>query len=137
MTLLRNDVFSNGVNYLHLDSDLRGLPAHLWPYVSRYAADVRKLGAAGMDYEAIARRVAGATGGLGCHAYFLAHAEDPDRPVWGMRFTLKTLDEQVEPALKLLEDLFFHLDPRDHQRLRFATRSGSYNECQSRIHYCC
>jgi len=115
---LQNDVFANGVNYLHLDFGLRGLPAELWTYLPYYADSVRKLGAAGMDYEQIAQRVAASTGGIGCQTHLSGHASDPARTVRSVRLSLKSLDEQIEPALAVLHDLLFGLDPKDRPRLR-------------------
>ena len=116
--LLRNDVFSNGVCYLELSFDLRGLPEEMWIYLPRYVDAVRKMGAAGQSYEQIARRAAGCTGGLSCHAGFSAGADDPARPVWTVGMGLKTLDEQLPVALDLLQDLVFSIEPRDRDRLR-------------------
>ena len=116
--LLRNDVFANGVNYLALSFDLVGLPAELWPFMPRYTSALRKLGAAGQDYAAIARRTAATTGGIGASTGIGCHAEDPDRPVWRLTMRLKALDHQIEPALELLRDLLFEVDPGDRDRLR-------------------
>ena len=116
--LLRNDVFANSVSYLHLDFNLDGLPEDMWAYLPRYADAIGKLGAAGMGYEQIARRVAASTGGIGCLPYFMGHAVDAARPLRGLRLVLKTLDDQIEPALGVLHDLLFGLDPRDADRLR-------------------
>jgi Zn-dependent M16 (insulinase) family peptidase len=117
VTLLRNDVFANGVNYLHLSFDLRGLPADLWPYLPRYREAIAKLGAAGHNYEAMARRIAASTGGIGCLPGFRPHATNGGRDVWELRFSLKALDEQIAQALDVLRDLVFGLDPRDRDRL--------------------
>ena len=115
---LNNKVFSNGVNYLSLNFDLKGLPADLWQFLPRYSDAIEKLGAAGMNYEQIAQRVAASTGGINCWQSFNTHALDPNRPVWGLKFSLKVLDEQVERALDVLHDLIFAVDPRDKERLR-------------------
>ena len=115
---LHNDVFANGVNYLHLDFDLRGLPIGLWPYLGAYCTAIGKLGAAGMGYEQIARRVAAATGGIRCWPEFYTRADDPGSPLRRLRLTVKTLDEKVPAALDVLGDLVFALDPRDAERLR-------------------
>ena len=118
VALLRTDVFANGVNYLALSFDLVGLPAELWPFMPRYTSALRKLGAAGQDYAAIARRTAATTGGIGAGTGIGCHAEDPDRPVWRLTVRLKALDDQIEPALELLRDLLFEVDPGDRDRLR-------------------
>ena len=116
--LLRNEVFSNGVNYLTLNLDLQGLPQHLWQYLPRYTEAIAKLGAGEMDYEQMARRTAAATGGLSCSPNFSTHALNPDQPVWNMQFQIKVLDDKMEDALNVLHDLIFAVNPRDTGRLR-------------------
>ena len=115
--LLRNDIFSNGVNYLVLNFDLQGLPQHLWQYLPKYTDAVGKLGAGKMNYEQIAQRRAAVTGGIGCSPNFTTHALDPSRPVWDMQFRLKALDGKIEDALGVLHDLIFAVNPRDKERL--------------------
>jgi len=116
--LLHNDVFSNGVNYLYFNFNLKGLPAHLWQILPRYADAIQKLGAAGMNYEAIANRAAACTGGIYCWPTLTTHAVEPGHSIWALRFGLKALDKQIEPALSLLHDLLFGVDPRDKLRLQ-------------------
>lgn len=111
--LLRNDIFSNGVNYLTLNFDLRGLPQHLWEYLPRYTDAIGRLGAGKMNFERMAQRRAAATGGIGCSPNFTTHAVDPSRPVWDMQFRLKALDGKIEDALSVLHDLIFSVNPRD------------------------
>ena len=115
--LLVNDVFANGVSYLELDVDLRGLPNDLWQHLPRYCEAVAKCGAAGMNYEQIAARQAAYTGGIGCWPLFSTSATSGAGGVWSMRFRLKTLDSQIKPALDLLHDLLFEVDPQDKNRL--------------------
>ncbi|MXY29329.1 hypothetical protein F4Y59_14360, partial [Candidatus Poribacteria bacterium] len=116
--LLRNDVFSNGVNYLTLSFDLQGLPQHLWQYLPRYTDTITKLGAGKMDYEQMARRTAAATGGLDCSPNFGTHTLNPNQPVRNMQFRLKVLDDKIDDALDVLHDLIFTVNPRDTERLR-------------------
>ena len=117
-TLLRNDVFSNGVNYLVLNFDLQGLPQHLWQYLPRYTDAISKLGAGNMNYEQVAERAASATGGLECSPNFSGHALDPEQPSWNMQFRLKAFDSKIEDALDVLQELIFAVNPRDTERLR-------------------
>lgn len=116
--LLFNDVYANGVNYLALSFDLVGLPANLWPYMPRYTAALRKLGAAGQDYATIARRTAASTGGISASTGVSCRADAPEQPVWRLTVLLKALDDQIEPALELLRDVLFQVDPNDRERLR-------------------
>ena len=118
ITLLRNDVFSNGVNYLVLDFDLTGLPAELWPYLPRYLDATAKLGTEGAGYEEVARRKAAATGGIGASLSLGAHSVEAARTLRGVRFSLKALDDQIEEALSILGSVVFSVDPRDRARLQ-------------------
>ncbi|MBL7077344.1 MAG: insulinase family protein [Kiritimatiellae bacterium] len=117
ITLLRNEVPANGVNTLMLDFNLQGLPEALWPRLPRYAEAISKMGAAGMGYEVIAHRKAASTGGIGCIPLLMTHATREGEPVWGLRVTLKTLDDRIGPALGLLHDILFGVDPRNRERL--------------------
>ena len=116
--LLRNDVFANGINYLILNFDLQGLPQHLWTYLPRYADAIGKLGAADMNYEAMAQRTSAVTGGIGCSSWFSTHAREADRALQGLSFHLKALDGKIDAALDVLHDLLFAVNPRDTERLR-------------------
>ncbi|MCY4552389.1 MAG: hypothetical protein OXC79_01835, partial [Candidatus Poribacteria bacterium] len=131
--LLRNDVFSNGVNYLVLNFDLQGLPQHLWQYLPRYTDAVGKLGAGKMNYEQMTQRSAAATGGIGCSPNFTTHALDSSRSVWNMQFRLKALDGKIEDALGVLQDLVFAVNPRDKERL-YDVLSQAVVEYQNQIH---
>ena len=117
MTVLRNDVFANGVNYLEIDVDLAGLPVELYRWLPRFDGAVEKMGAAGQDFVRIAERRAACTGGLWSRANVWRHATDPARTLRRYRFGFKTLDSQAENALGLLGDLIFAVDPRDRDRL--------------------
>ena len=131
--LLRNDVFSNGVNYLVLNFDLPGLPEHLWQYLPRYTDAIGKLGAGDLNYEQVAQRTASVTGGLDCSPNFSTHALDPDKPVWNMQFRLKALDDKMESALDVLRDLIFAVNPRDTGRLRDVLNQA-VTEYRSYVH---
>ena len=116
--LIRNNVFSNGVNYLTLNFDLQGLPQHLWQYLSSYTDAIGKLGAGKLNYEQIAQRRAAATGGIGCSPSFTTHAHGAAHTVFGVRFELKALDGKIADALNVLHDLIFNVNPRDKERFR-------------------
>ena len=117
ITLLHNDVFTNGVNYLDINIDLSGLPAELYAWLPRFTEAVSKMGAAGEDYAATAARRAACTGSLHCTPAIFRHAVDPSGCIRGIRIGLKTIDDKAEDALGLLHDLVFALNPRDPERL--------------------
>ncbi len=134
-TVLRSDVFANGVNYFECDVDLAGLPVELYAALPRFCDAANKLGAAGQSFAQIAERRAACTGGLACHSIVWRHATEPGRTLRRLRFGMKTLDGEADHALRLLGDLIFGLDPRDHARLqdvmtqtRAAYRTGLVND---------
>ena len=131
--LLRNDIFSNGVNYLVLNFDLQGLPQHLWQHLPRYTDAISKLGAGNINYEQMAQRAAAATGGIECYPDFSTHALDPKRSVWNMQFRLKALDEKIEDALGVLQDSIFAVNPRDKERL-YEVLSQAVVGYQNQVH---
>jgi hypothetical protein len=118
VTFLRNDVFANGVNYLHLDLNLAGLPEELFPSLPLYGDCVRKMGAAGLDYVKTAERIAAHTGGVGFYAQCHAHAAQEQISLRRAGFTLKALDGRLDQALGVLHDLLYELDLRDTARLK-------------------
>lgn len=145
--VLRNDLFTNGVNYLRFSLDLTGLPEELWSFLPHYCEAITKLGAAGMNYEAMARRVSASTGGFACSPSFQSHAVIPGKPILTMRFACKALDAQVDKAMQVIHDLIFAVDPRDPNRLRdvlMQARAGyrsdimenghSYAQCHASRH---
>ncbi len=115
---LRNEIFSNGVNYLELDVDMDGLPEELTELLPLYAELFRKAGVEGQGYEDVARRRAALTGGLWCHQSAMRHASKPGLSLKRLRFGMKALDAQFEGALPLFGDLALRLDPLDKARLR-------------------
>ena len=130
--LLRNELFSNRVNYLVLNFDLQGLPEHLWQHLPRYTDAISKLGAGSMTYEQIAQRTAAATGGLKCIPNFSTHALDTGRTLYNMQFQLKALDDKMEDALDVLYDLIFAVNPCDTERLRDVLNQ-SVAECRTAL----
>ena len=132
--LLRSDVFSNGINYLAVDFDLGALPAEAWADLPRLVEAVHKLGAAGLGYEDMARRVAACTGGVQCWPVVGRPVRSGAPGLRRLRFSVRALDEQLEEALGVLGDLIFAVDPRDRARLEVVleqalsgARSGLVN----------
>ena len=123
MTVLKNDVFSNGVVYLQASVDVSDLPPHLWKFLPRYADAFSKLGAAGQSWEAIAARRASSTGTLSAHQSASLRADD-GAPLVELRFWVKTLDGDVDSALDLWCDLIFELEAHDRERLHEMQTQG-------------
>lgn len=123
-TFLRNDVFSNGVNYLAIHIDLEGLPPELWVSVPRYLETLVRLGAAGRDFAAMAERTSAATGRFDAFTRYTEHAVDAHCTRKGVVITLKALDEQMDAALDLLADRLLRPDPTDQARFKDVLTQG-------------
>ncbi|MDT8391455.1 MAG: insulinase family protein [Lentisphaeria bacterium] len=121
---MRNDVFSNGVNYLEVYIDLDGLPADLWISVPRYVETLKRLGAAGDDFATMARRTSAATGGFNVHTSYAGHTVRDGVTRKGIVITLKALDEQMPRALDILRDRLFEPDPTDKPRFKDVLNQG-------------
>jgi presequence protease len=117
-TLLNNDVFANGVNYLMVSFDLTGLPPDLYPLLSLYSDCVQKMGAAGQDFVAMAQRISSTTGGIGFSSSIGTRIDDANKLVQQGTFTTKFLDDNADTALGVLHDLIFAMDPKDTARLK-------------------
>jgi len=116
--MLINHVLSNGVNYLLADFDLTGLPEKLWPCIPFYCDAVQKLGVEGMNYQDVAREISLCTGGIACWPYLLTRVSPGRLPVRRLRFSMKTLDDKIGPALDILSRIIFTTDPLDRNRMR-------------------
>jgi Zn-dependent M16 (insulinase) family peptidase len=59
-------LFTSGIVYCDIGFDLAILPHRLVPYFPLYAELLTRCGAAGLDYEEMARRISLSTGGISC-----------------------------------------------------------------------
>jgi Zn-dependent M16 (insulinase) family peptidase len=124
VTLLNNDVFANGINYLLVNLDLAGLPSELYGYLRLYGDCVHKMGAAGHSYVEMGERVAANTGGLGFGAGVTTMVTDPTSGQRSATFSIRFLDDKAESALGVLHDFLFSLDPHDGDRLKDVLRQA-------------
>lgn len=115
-TVLRNDVFSNGVVYLRASVDVADLPPHLWKWLPLWAEAFEKMGAGDQSWATVAARRAKYTGSLGVGPRAVVAARG-GAPVVDIELSLKTLDDDVDGALDLVGDLLWQLDARDRERL--------------------
>ena len=115
-TVLRSDVFSNGVVYLRAAIDVRDLPPHLWKWVPLWAEAFEKMGAGAENWATTAARRAKYTGALGVGPRAVLKARS-GAPVIDLELSLKTLDGDMDGALDLVGELLWELDATDRERL--------------------
>ena len=124
-TVLRSDVFSNGVVYLGAAIDVSDLPPHLWKWVACWAEAFEKMGVEGQNWATTAARRAKYTGNLGVGPRAVLKARS-GVPMVDISLGLKTLDGDIGGALDLIGDLLWKLDATDRERLlEIATQNAA------------
>jgi hypothetical protein len=116
VTVLCHDLFTNGIGYLAVAFDVSHVPDTLQPYLPLVGRLTVGMGAAGMAYDAMAKRIALKTGGCG---YSLSSSLTKDgRGQWQkMIFGITALHRNIPEALQILSDLLFAGDLSDRGRI--------------------
>ncbi len=115
--VLSHEIFTNGIAYLDLAFDVSDIPEELQPYLPLLGKFTVQMGAAGLSYEAMAKRIALRTGGLGVS---LATGLTADgKGDWQkMVFSVKALYRNVDEALAIVQDILTAGDLDDAARMR-------------------
>ena len=114
--ILQHDIFTNGIAYLDIAFDVAHIPDDLQPYLPLLAKLMTGMGAAGLDYEAMAKRIALKAGGLSCH--LTAGATTDGRHNWQkMIFQVESLYRNVEEAVKIVSDILAAGDLSHRERM--------------------
>ena len=115
--LAARDVTTNGIDYLTLSFDIRGLPEHLIPFIQSYAGAVEDFGTKGLDYVAAAKKRARCTGAFSAK-YSARVKYGPDGEFLpAIDIGVKTTSSSLDAALEALREAIFDLDPRDPARM--------------------
>jgi hypothetical protein len=118
LPLLRHEIFTNGIAYLDLAFDLAGIPVDLVPYLPLSGRLTTGMGAAGLRYEDMAKRIALKAGGLSCS--LVAGLTNDGSKTWQkMIFRVRALHRNVPEALEILFDLLLQGDLSDGSRMRY------------------
>ena len=122
--LLHTDIFANGLSYLQLAFDLRGIDEDLVDYLPLYAEALTQMGAAGFDYAAMAEREAAHTGGVGAGVSVGGRADDCHhvRPLFLV--SARALDSKLPQMLEIVSDRLLRCDLTDLDRLRDVVLQG-------------
>ncbi len=121
---LATDLFSNGLSYVTLAFDLRGLNEELSDYLPLFCEALPRMGAGESDYAATAEREAACSGGVEATPIISGRIDDPfyDQPV--LTVSSKALDRKLPAMLALLADRVLRCDFTDRDRLRDVIIQG-------------
>ena len=112
----RHDLFTNGIAYLDLAFDVADIPDELQVYLPLLGKLTTNMGAAGLDYEAMSKRIALKAGGLSCHLAAGNTAGD-DGSWQKMIFQVKALYRNLGEATDILADILAAGDLSQERRM--------------------
>jgi len=117
-TLISTDIFSNGLVYVVVGVDLRGLEEELWEYLPVYMDALNKLGAGGLDFAALAEREAACCAGITANVSVVRRRDNGDdaRPL--LKLGTTALARELPRALAVLEQRLLQPEFGDYERLR-------------------
>jgi len=117
-TVLATDIFTNGLTYVKLACDLRGLDPQLVPYLNIYAQLLPLMGAGTEDYARLAAREAGVCSGLVSMCAAHGRLGAPDDTQFNVYFASHALDRNTAAMLELMQTRITACNFRDQRRLR-------------------
>jgi Zn-dependent M16 (insulinase) family peptidase len=114
---MMHDIFTNGIAYLDLVFDVSDVPEELQPYLPLLGKLITNMGAAGLDYEEMAKRVVLKTGGI---SYHLSAGMAMDyRLNWQkMIFRIKSLYRNIRDTVNIISDILTSGDMSNEMRMR-------------------
>ena len=121
---LHTDIFSNGLNYIAISVDLRGISEDLIDYLPVYGDAVVKMGAGPYDYVKMAEREAAVCSGIGVGLSSKGTVEEPDLFRPAMTFYTKGLERNLEKMTDVLKERFLQPDFSDKARLKDVLYQG-------------
>ncbi len=115
---VHHNIFTNGISYIKFHFDVKGLPLRLIPYASLLVDLYRDVNTEHFTYNELANEININTGGVTC-TYSIAQTHDEERslrPYW--QIITKCFYDKIPEAFRLVEEIFFHSDFTDKNRLK-------------------
>jgi len=128
---LEHDIFTNSIAYVDLAFDLGSVPEELQPYLPLMGKIITGMGAAGLSYEEIAKRIALNMGGFG-YDLVSGFSANADKTWQKMVFSFKALYRNLPKAISILTDIICDGDLSNYTRMRDLI-SERKNNLQSAI----
>ncbi|HEY5621764.1 MAG TPA: insulinase family protein [Pontiella sp.] len=115
--LLMHNLFTNGILYLDIGFDLRGLDQADIPYTSLLGSILLEMGTRREDYVSLSQRIAKKTGGI-YGTPILAARKESDEGVTRFFLRGKCMIDQTEELLSILSDVLLQPAFNDRERFR-------------------
>jgi Zn-dependent M16 (insulinase) family peptidase len=114
---LEHDLFTNGILYVDLAFDISHVPEEWQPYLPVLGKMMSGMGAAGLSYDEMAKRIALYMGGFG-YDLSAGYTVDADGIWQKMIFSFKVLYRNIPEALHTVSDVLCAGDLSDEARMR-------------------
>ena len=123
--LLRTDLFCNGLCFLHVAIDLRGVGEDLVDCLPLFAEALCRMGAAGLDYAAMAERESSVCGGVSAGVGASGRFDDPGHVQPFLTIGASALEERASSMADVFADRLLKADFTDLARLRDIVIQGA------------
>ncbi|MBI4978471.1 MAG: insulinase family protein [Spirochaetes bacterium] len=122
VTLLCNDMQSNGIAYCIIDADLSGLPAELYPLLPVFKDIFDRMGTEQVSYVDMAKRRAAAARYITSSFYFSPDAKKPGKVTPHLKCWFVTTEDSFDDALAVMAELMSGISAADEARLSDVAR---------------
>ncbi|MCB9136186.1 MAG: insulinase family protein [Anaerolineales bacterium] len=112
-----HDLFTNGIVYLDVAFNLRGLPQALLPYFPLFSDGLIQMGTYTEDFVSVIQRIGRKTGGLYASTFLSNTANTPDAQAW-LVMRGKSTVAQTPDLLAILRDLLLTVNFDNRDRFR-------------------
>ena len=113
---LVHDIFANGIAYLDIAFDVADVPEELQPYLPLLGKFVVNMGAAGLSYDEMAKRIALKTGGLG-YQLTAGMAASGGGHWQKIIFRVKALHRNLADAVQIVSEVLSSAELSDENRM--------------------
>ena len=124
--IVSHDIFTNGITYLNLNFCMDDIDYRKFPTIALLAEIFKYVDTEHYTYNALSNEINLYTGGIG-FATTITNTKEYNNYITHFVVNMKMLDENVEKAMELVEEILFTSKLRDKKRLReiiAETRAG-------------
>ncbi len=134
--IVHHDIFTNGISYITLDFDITDIDYDKYPYVALLSDIFKYVDTEKYGYNDLANEINLQAGGIGFTAGVISGNPNGDYRV-SFSVSAKMLDEKLDNAMELVEEILFTSKITDKKRLKeiiAEERSGLKNDLVSSGH---
>ncbi len=115
--LLYHDLFTNGIIYLDVGFDLRGLPQEYLPYLGLFSQALTEIGTESEDFVKLSQRIGRKTGGVWTSTTISALRDSADPSAW-LFLRGKSTTDHADDLLAIMHDILLTVKFDNRDRFR-------------------